>query len=671
MIVSWNWLKDYLPLDMSPEELALRLAMAGLNHEGTETVGDDLAIDIEVTSNRPDCLGHLGIAREIAVLWDLPLTHPDPKPISGAAKGADLIQVSIESPALCPRYTARVIQGVTIGPSPQWLQDRLATLGIASVNNVVDISNYVLMECGQPLHIFDYANIQGGQIIVRNARPKEQFLAIDHRTYELGDSMCVIADAKRPLALGGVMGGADSEVSATTVDILIEAADFDSLAIRRTSRALKLFSPSSYRFERTVDPEGTDWASRRCAELILEHAGGELAMGVVDVRAQPQPPAVELTLRMSQLKRVLGIEIPSENVRRILSALGNEEKSATAEKIVVVPPSWRRDLHREIDLVEEVARIHGYDQIPEDVGVAMVASQKSTFDRVVAKTRQAMTAWGFDEAMTTSVVSQSWSEAASFWTDQTPIETITPMLRGANFLRRSLIPSLLGALRANEAQQNEDVSLFEIAKIYLPQSDGLPEEPWMLGLVAEADLLELKSVIRSVMAELNKSVELRTADAAFDLGNQNACKLMVGDQTVGYLAEISAAGKKQFELRRSVAFAEVRLDRLHDIAELVPQYREQSSFPAIRRDLNLIVEEDVRWAALADTVSATCGDLLDTMEYRETFRNAKKDGPGKKRLMFSFQLRAPDRTLTREEADEISARVVDRCASEHGAVLVA
>ncbi|MEO8495612.1 MAG: phenylalanine--tRNA ligase beta subunit-related protein, partial [Planctomycetota bacterium] len=266
MIVSWNWLKDYVALDVEPAEVERRLMMAGLNHESSEPVGDDLAIDLEVTSNRPDCLGHLGIAREAAVLFGKPLTIPEPMPSEGAASVADLLKVRIDCPELCYRYTARVIRGVKIGPSPDWLVSRLETIGIASINNVVDITNYVLMECGQPLHAFDLAKIRGPEIVVREASKGEEFLAIDHKTYVLEPGMCVIADASRAVALGGVMGGADSEVGNATVDLLIESAEFAPVSIRGTARTLNLHSPSSYRFERGLDPVGVDWASRRCCE---------------------------------------------------------------------------------------------------------------------------------------------------------------------------------------------------------------------------------------------------------------------------------------------------------------------------------------------------------------------------------------------------------------------
>lgn len=257
MLVSWDWLGQYVQLDMSPDELAERLMMAGLNHEATLPHGRDLAINLEVTSNRPDCLGHIGVAREVAVLWKRPLQLPKAEPRAGFSRVDELAQVRIDCPQLCPRYTARVLRGVRVKSSPGWLVDRLATIGIPAINNVVDITNYVLMECGQPLHAFDLAQLEGRQIIVREARAGEPFLAINHKTYTLEPGMCVIADAQRAVALGGVMGGAQSEVSAATTDVLIEAAEFDPLSIRNTARRLSLHSDSSYRFECGWIPRGS------------------------------------------------------------------------------------------------------------------------------------------------------------------------------------------------------------------------------------------------------------------------------------------------------------------------------------------------------------------------------------------------------------------------------
>ncbi len=673
MIVSWDWLKEYVTLDMTPEEVCHRLAMAGLNHESTSPVNADLAIDIEITSNRPDCLGHIGIAREIAVLWNRSCQLPDPRPQGSSTPASDLVQVSIECPELCPRYTARVIRGVQVGPSPKWMQSRLATLGIAAINNIVDVTNYVMMECGQPLHAFDYACLTKQQIIVRRARPREPFLAIDHRSYELTDEMCVIADQRHAVAIGGVMGGADSEVSASTRDVLIEAADFNPLAVRNAARTLRLFSPSSYRFERTVDPDGIDWASRRCAELVLEFAGGELAAGVVDLIAAPAPPRERVVLRLSQLPRILGIKISAAEVGRILTALGNEKVSEDAHSITVIPPSWRRDLTREIDLVEEVARIHGYDEIPEDVGVRMVSSARTRQDRVFSLTRQALCSLGFDEAMTPSVVTQELSDAIHFWSETPAIQTETPMLRGANYLRRSLLPSLLAARQLNESLQNTEIELFEMARVYLAQPHGLPREPTMLAIVSERELLSAKGALRALVHEINKDLRLESEngdEALRQLCGDQCCRLMLNGQWFGILGQLHEAGRKKFELRHTATIAELRMELLVELTELVPQYRAESVFPAIRRDLNLIVDEDVRWASLSQTVSMACGDLLDGLDFREIFRDTTKDGADKKRLFFSFNLRARDRTLTREEAEAVSSRVVQACSERHGAVLL-
>ena len=536
--------------------------MTGLNHEETEKVGDDWSIDLEVTSNRPDCLGHIGVAREISVVFDLPLKVVEPSPATSTTMTSDLISVEIQCPELCPRYSARVIRGAKIGPSPDWLVQRLKTIFRSKkedseieeyrpINNVADITNYVLMETGQPLHAFDYAKLEARQIIVRRARPGEKFVAIDHKPYALDESVCVIADAERAVALGGVMGGADTEVSDSTTDILIEAAEFDPLCIRTTSRKLKLPSPSSYRFERGVDSEFVDWASRRCCELILELAGGELAEGVVDVGAKRDinPP---ITLRLSQIPRVLGIDVPREAVERILSALGNEVLSSDAQSVRVQPPSWRRDLEREIDLVEEVARIHGYEQIPEDVGVRMAASHRRDEDRRDDCVRHVLTAAGFDEALTPSMVNEQWAESFSPWSDAAPIRAATPLLRGADCLRKSLVPSLLGARRENEALANPRIDLFETANIYLPRSDDLPVEWWMLGIASDSDFPRVKGVVESVADALSPGIELSAAPASLPLLERSAsCVLQLGDAVCGYVGEVSKAALKQFGLRQN------------------------------------------------------------------------------------------------------------------------
>jgi phenylalanyl-tRNA synthetase beta chain len=681
MIVSWNWLVDLVPLKITPAELVERLMMAGLNHEGTEQLGNDWAIDLEVTSNRPDCLGHIGVAREAAVLLDLPLHYGDADlarnrragQASEPARISDDLRnyasVDIACPDLCSRYTARVIRGVKVAPSPSQMAVRLATVGQPVINNIVDISNYVMMECGQPLHAFDFHKLAERKIIVRHAKSGEPFHAIDHKTYTLDAEMCVIADTERAVALGGVMGGAETEVSPGTTDVLIEAAQFAPLSIRATARKLKLHSPSSYRFERGTDPEMVDWASRRACELILKHAGGELIEGVIDVGA-PRPRRPAITLRLDQLKRIIGIDIPPEAVRKILVALGCHEQSAGPAEIITLPPSWRRDLEREIDLVEELARIHGYDKIPEDASVPMAASRRPDSDRVLAKVRSVMTAGGFDEAMTASVVPERWSDAFSPWTDSPPLVTNTPMLEGADRLRRSLVPSLLEARRLNESLSNPTIELFETARIYVATKNGLPHEQLTLAAVSGRGFLYLKGVVEALLDALHISEPLQAADFSHALlVNDEAAELKLGGERLGFLGEASSE-KKDFGLRTAATIVELDLGLLIKRAKLTTTYAPQSPYPTIARDLNLVVADSVRWTDLAATVRSAAGPQLEWLEYLDTYRDPKKDAPGTKRLHFSFTLRATDRTLTGNEADSVRDAVVAACEQRHGAKLL-
>jgi phenylalanyl-tRNA synthetase beta chain len=680
MIVSWKWIQDYVSPTSSMDEVIDKLTMSGLNHESTTTVIGDSAIDLEVTSNRSDCLGHLGVAREIAVLFDHELAIPVPAPQAIASDVHNAVGVKIDCPELCPRYTARVIRGVKVGPSPKWLQERLEAVGVNSVNNIVDVTNYVMMECGQPLHAFDLAKIRGAQIWVREAEAEEEFLAIDHKTYTLSTGMCVIADAESAIALGGVMGGADSEVSASTVDLLIEAAEFASQAIRQTARQLKLHSDASYRFERPLDSHGVDWASRRCCELILQLAGGELLEGVVDVGAAPTSRAA-VELRFAQIPRVLGIDVPVEESVRILTALGCTMVAQDEVGLKLTPPTWRSDLTREIDLIEEIARVYGYDQIPEDVAVPMIASHLSDRDRSLATTRQVMTSLGFDEAMTASLVPESWESRFSPWSDAASLKSMQAMEgvldRGSQTagpvccLRRSLLPSLVEARRINEFRGNEDVELFEIAKVYLPRENDLPEEPLLLSVVSQGDFFTVKGVVETLLHQLHVAAPLQVAassESFLDITFQ--AHLSLGGRPLGWIGELSESAMSGNSLRRACTVGEINLETLFEHVQLVPQQNELSAFPYVDRDFNFIVDESVAWSDLESAVRAASGEVLEHVLYREVFRNPERDGASKKRVLLSVRLRANDETLTGEQADKICQAIIERCQLEHQAGLV-
>ncbi len=673
MLVSWPWLNEYVELNVSHEELAKRFAMSGLNHEETtfDSQGNPV-IDLEVTSNRGDCLSHIGVAREAAVLLGNSLKVPTPAPTASSVDCANSIALENRFETGCPRYTARVIRGAKISASPAWLVQRLKAVGIASINNVVDVTNYVMMECGQPLHAFDLKKIRGNKIIVRPAKAKEQFLAIDHKTYELDEQMIVIADAERAVALGGVMGGADSEISDSTTDILIEAALFQPLSIRRTARKLKLHSPSSYRYERKPDSAGVDWASLRCCELILKLAGGTLENGVVSVGA-PAATREAITFRLNQIPRVLGIDVPTTDVTRILAALGCQVSNKSTAELTVVPPSWRTDLSREIDLIEEVARIWGYDRIPENVAVPLAVAQPRRKDLAVAKVRQTLIAMGIDEAMTPSVVSEKLETAGSPWTKNAPLGTETPLLEGARLLRRSITPSLLAARHTNQTHSIRNAQLYEIANIVLPADDSksLPSEQSTLGIVTAGDLRFIKGAVESIVKQVGRAAEVRWESATSSLFQAGtAQRLLWNDTVLGWVGLCDGKFQQQLSLDAACGMAEINVDALTNMLIEVRRADPYSAFPAVERDLNFIVDESLVWADLQSVCASTAGPFLKSVEYRETYRDTKKDGADKKRILLSLQFQSMERTLTGDEVDTAVAQVIQACGNKFSAKLL-
>ncbi len=685
MLVSLKWLSSYVDLPVDHEQLALRLSLSGLNHESTDTINDDVVIDLEVTSNRGDCLGHIGVAREIGVLYQVPANVPQPKLSQSKTSVESLLKVENQFSEACPRYTARVIQGVKVGKSPDWLVESLQSVfwkrkldgsieQYQSINNVVDATNYVLMECGQPLHAFDHAKVAGSKIIVRAADKDETIEAIDHREYQLDESMCVIADAKQASAVAGVMGAAISEVSESTQDLVIESAIFTPLSIRRTARKLRLHSPSSYRFERKVDPVGVDWASRRVCEMIVDLAGGSVADGVIDTAAEV-PPRAAIVLRASQLERILGITIDRAEVARILTALGCSQPRASdisGDAVAYVPPTWRHDLTREADLIEEVARIHGYDRIPEDAPIPVAPSTRRPFDTAMDRVRHVMTSAGLSEAMTPSIVTKKLDAAISPWSDSPPLQTQTPMLKGARHLRRSLLPSLIEGRAKNWSSASLDADLFEIAHIYLPgKGDDLPSEQYSLGMVSGSEFFVVKGMLETLCERMGIEQPLRVETVqrgGFTPGG--AVAMQLGKQTLGYLGVVDPKLLKTWKLPGDVVVAEVSLPILLEQSQLVPQQRSVSMFPSIQRDLNFIVSESVRWSEMENVVRSAVGSELASVTYRETYRDPKKDGKDRKRVLMTVELQRHDATLSGDQADALVGQVIGACSKQLSAQLL-
>lgn len=673
MLVSWDWLRQYVPVDATVDEVSDRLTMSGLNLEEFHPVGDDIVIDLEVTSNRPDCLGHLGIAREVAALYDCAVQTPAATLKESTEPVANAVSVRIDAPELCPQYIARVIRGVKIGPSPAWMQQRLATVGIASINNVVDITNYVMLECAQPLHAFDYDKLDGKQIIVRKAAAGEKLKAINQKEYALTTDQCVIADAKRPVALAGVMGGFDTEISSSTKTVLIEAASFAPLSIRSTARKLDLHSPSSYRFERALDPNGPEWASRRCCELILELAGGELLSGAVT--AGPTPPATgpEISLRFARFRKVLGIDIPVDAAVRILGQLGVKlVGSATAESARFLAPSYRRDLTREIDLIEEVARLYGYDKLPQDIAVPLCTSAKSLRERVVERIGETLTAAGYFEAITSSFTSDTERKWFQPLGDQPALMVEHSSRRAENQLRQSLVPSLLASRRANERQGNFSAQLFEVAKVFLHADPAMPEhqsEPWRIGLVTGRGYLDLKGVVQLLIQRVNPHAELTVQPSSIvQFTPGRGAEVWLNNKLWGWLGELDRSASDAADLRDAVCVAELDLAMLEAIADLVPRAEKLPEHPGMVRDLNFVLDEPVEWSAVETTVRQAAGPLLEAVAFGGQYRG-KQLGDDKKSYVVSMTFRAADRTLTSDEVDTAQKAVIAACEANLKAAL--
>ena len=707
MIISTNWLAEYVSLPSSVDDLVEKLLLSGLNHESTRTVGADTAIEIEVTSNRPDCLGHIGVAREAALLFARPLHIPDPRPQEAASDAAADIAVQILSPDICPFYTARVIKGVRVGPSPSWLVERLATVGVASVNNVVDVTNYVMLECGQPLHAFDLARIRGGRISVRRAAAGESFAAINHKTYILTDGMGVIADTEGPVALAGVMGGAGTEIASTTTDILLESAQFAPLAVRAAARGLVLSSGSSYRFERGPDPAAVDWASRRAAAMIVEIAGGDVMRGTVEAGRLASNPAT-IQFRHGRVAEVLGIDIPFERQRAILLGLGFNADVVEADHSFWRPPSWRRDCWREIDLVEEIARIEGYDKVPENEPIAARPVVESARERTLRRAAEVLVAAGFCEAMTRSVVGASLESLASPWGDTPPLVCAPPLVRGADRLRRTLLPSLLEARMANIAVGAQQPDLFETARGYLTwpaaavdreteaRSHAAPapalspvEEPFLLAFVMEGRFAAAKGLAEAVLDRLGITAGVAAGIAVvfrpvnLDLFVRGRAAEIVLErpglpgERVGVVGEVAAkavagmglAGGPGGGARATVVAAELRLDRLEFAIDMERPRSRPSDFPAIDRDVNLIVDQAVPWGDIATAIRGAAGGLLEECRLVQVWTDAERLGTGKKSFVVALRLRSNTGTLAGEEAHRTVEAVVAACGRQYGAVL--
>lgn len=669
MKISLEWLREYVTFDQSAEQIGDILSDRGFPIESIETVGGQTVLDVELTSNRGDCLGHIGIAREVAAALGKTVTLPTVELDESDEDISAYVDVRIADPSLCGRYTARVITGVTVGPSPEWMRHRLEAIGLRSVNNVVDATNYAMMEHGQPPHAFDYQKLQGKTITVRRAKNDERIVSIDGSKCQLNETMQVIADARGPVAVAGVMGGLDTEVSDTTTTILLEEAHFDPVITRSTARRLGLNSDAAYRFERQVDRDNIDWASRRCAQLIVQAAGGKVVRGLADA----YPGKIEsetIGMRRSRLSALLGIEVPKEKVMRIFESLGFLPEAKTDDLIVCSVPTWRHDIYREADLIEEVARCYGYDKIPVEPKIHIEVVRPGLKEKTLQKIGDYLTACGFFETITVSFVDKKTAELFSDNTAQAHLSVQDVGQKHTNLLRQNLTGPLVAVMQSNANVGNTDCCLFELADTFIPseQPDTLPKERLRLGLVMEGDFRRLRGVIEGLVRHICLDAPLTVNPVELKWAAAGAA-LLLGESELGIAGVLSEQTARVYDLdRRTVCAAELDVETLLSMAGRIPTAKPLPRFPAIVRDLSLIVDESVAWKEIERLVFQAAPQTLEGIAFSGLYRG-KPIPQGKKSITLSLRFRDEQGTLRHETVDTFEQAVLAALAGQLNAEL--
>lgn len=655
--------------------------------------GNDIIYDLEITPNRPDLNSVLGIAREISAVTGNGLRVPVVRLAdSSTADGADRLTIRLEDQELCPRYTARIVRGVKIGASPDWLRSMLEKIGIRSINNVVDVTNYVMLEVGQPLHAFDLhllAKAPGQShptIVVRRAREGESFTTLDGQERKLTDQMLLIADETKALALAGIMGGKNSEIQPSTVDVLVESAYFKPQSIRATSKKLELRTESSYRFERGCDVGICDWASQRAAQLILETAGGQLSAGTVD--AYPQPVEVkQITLRLAKANALLGLTLSAQEMEDYLGSLGIKPSSrkprvvgsetADWEPLAFRIPSFRVDLKREVDLIEEVARLYGVDKIPATPPRGAIGTNPydSLHDQI-ADARRILSALGLSETQGQTLVANS---AARLATSDTLVALANPLSSDMDVLRPSLVPGLLAALRHNLSRNSLNLALFEVGRVFT-RSQGQSEVSasvreerrvaialtgqrnalFWTGADREAkfDVYDLKGLLEEFLEQFGmRGITWNRRPESTQLLLESAT-VHLGKFVLGELGQLLPALAKHYDLRDAVLLAEINLDHLLARRNTSKSFKQLAAFPAIRRDIAMLVPESVTHEIIMAAIKQAKPANLEAVELFDVFRG-KTVPAGQKSMAYAFTYRSPERTLVDEDVNTAQSKLVE------------
>ena len=675
MKVLLSWIREFVDVPESAEEIGRLLSVRGLALEGLEAHGDDVVMDFDVTANRPDCLSMIGIAREIATAYNRPMRSEGDgfshRHGSATAKAVALrtstdgIPVTIEAPELCQRYVGAVAD-VTVGPSPQWLQDRLTACGIRAISNVVDITNYVLLELGQPMHAFDLAKLGGGAIVVRQAKPGESIKTLDGKMRSLKPEMLVIADASKAQAIGGVMGGADSEVSAGTTRIVFEAAYFKPSSVRATSKALGLKTDASTRFERGMDVTAPARAMARACQL-LEHIGAGKASGTIqDVYPAPQP-AGSLVLERLRVPGLLGMDVPDAHVVRILESLGFGV-AAAGSGWTVTTPSWRVDIKRQVDLIEEVGRHHGFEHLPSTFPGVQQAPASS--DPRIARDRRIRTAllgMGYSEAITFAFIDAAAAEP--FLQGEAPVALANPLSEKFAVMRPSLLPGLIDAVSHNRRHGRREVQLFEIGTRFSPRGEtrgagfawtGLATADHWSGARRAVDFFDIKGVVEHLTAVSLVTLTFEEADVPYLVKGRSAT-IAANGQTIGVFGLLDAGVGERRDLPSGdeVYVGEINLDALTAAAPAdtlratsLPRY------PWVVRDISILLEDSLSAETVRGTIRSAAPVTL--RDVREFDRYQGKGIPdGKVSLSFRLTFQSPERTLTDEEVQSGMQHIID------------
>ena len=665
--------------------------MVGLAIDAVAEIDGDAVLDVEVPSNRPDCLSHIGIAREVSVIEKSKVLLPTGQILQTEGKAEDFASVEIRDPDLCPRYAARVVRGVKIGPSPEWLAKRLGEIGQRPINNVADITNYVLHEMGQPLHAFDLAKLAEHKIVVRRAQAGERLKTLDGVERALDPQMLVIADAQQPVALAGVMGGLDSEISAATTDVLIESAYFNPDSVRRTARQLGMDTEASRRFERGADCENVLKAQARCIELICEIAGGVASENAIDVYPQPLSPVV-VPFRPSRVESLTSLEVHTSEMVRILSALGFAQEEMPQERgIAFVVPSWRVDVSLEEDLVEEIARHTGYDKIKSELPPSAMSGEYQPTETKRRALRRVLTNLGFDEAINFSFIDTAHDEQFELLPTISAevanaglVSLENPITEESTRMRQTLLPGLLASVRNNFNHGTRDVRLFEIGRVFAASTgDELPVERDVLGIVATGahteegraqttsaiDFYDLKGALEAAVDAMKLgSLDFDPASIRHLRAGQAATIKLAGGAEVGSIGRLSDAIAAPHKFRQPVYVAELDFTSLLDSEARAIQYKPLPRFPSVVRDVTLLISRDVSLSELlraidSDAVADHAGaQLVGTYE-------GTNIPESKRALTLRIEYRSDDRTLRDEEVEARHRGLIDSLLKKFSAEL--